>query len=345
MENMPATVEQPRSSAPAKMETAFSSIAGFESAMRMAKALSSSTMVPKSYQGGEHGLANCIVALELAQRVGASPFAVFQNMHVIQGRPSWSSSFIIAALNSCGRFAPLKFDMEGQGDGYGCTAWTTDKSTGDRLDGPKVTIGMAKAEGWMSKPGSKWKTMPELMLRYRAAAFFGRLYAPDVLMGMHSDDEVQDMGVQPQTVQSITASAPRAQASAPPAQDMNAMIMGESKEGVRDEEDAAPTLEPEATQEVKQEAAPVSTKPTSSTSPKPTQEAAPAPEQRQAEETAAEKAAKKRMSKAELDELRACAVDSITGAGQNVQEWEGRFNKFSRDWTEKQCAEVIDTLN
>jgi hypothetical protein len=52
---------------------------------------------------------------------------------------------------------------------------------------------MANAEGWVSKAGSKWKTMPELMMRYRAAAFFGRLYAPEITMGMHSVEEVVDI--------------------------------------------------------------------------------------------------------------------------------------------------------
>ena len=52
---------------------------------------------------------------------------------------------------------------------------------------------MAKAEGWVDKSGSKWKTMPELMMRYRAAAFFGRLYAPEITMGMHSVEEIVDI--------------------------------------------------------------------------------------------------------------------------------------------------------
>jgi len=52
---------------------------------------------------------------------------------------------------------------------------------------------MAAAEGWATKAGSKWKTMPELMLRYRAAAFFGRLYAPDILMGMQTAEEAVDV--------------------------------------------------------------------------------------------------------------------------------------------------------
>ena len=160
----------------------------------MAKALCSSNLVPKDYQG-PNGHANALIALEMAQRVGASPMAVMQNMHIIHGRPSWSSSFIIASLNSCGRFSPIRFEMTGEGDAAECRAWAID-NTGERLEGPPSSIAMAKAEGWATKNGSKWKTMPELMLRYRAAAFFGRLYAPDILMGMHSDDEVKDMPAQ-----------------------------------------------------------------------------------------------------------------------------------------------------
>ena len=179
--------------------TAFSNAASFESAQRMALALVSSNIVPEQYRGKDN-IGNAIVALEMAQRIGASPLAVMQNLNIIHGRPSWSSTFIIAALNSCGRFAPIRFEVTGEGDDRSCIAWTTDK-TGERLEGPPASIAMAKAEGWFAKNGSKWKTMPELMLRYRAAAFFGRLYAPDVLNGMHATEEVEDIG----TVRNVTA--------------------------------------------------------------------------------------------------------------------------------------------
>jgi hypothetical protein len=192
----------------------FSNTQSFEHAQRIAKMLSSSNLVPTDYRGN---MANTLVALEMANRVGASPLAVMQNMYVIEGRPSWSSSFIIAALNSCGRYEPLRFEVEDLGkkeitydvwegpkgqrqkrqakatiDDKACYAWTMDKS-GHRLEGPKITISMAVAEGWYTKPGSKWVTMPELMLRYRAAAFFGRLYAPELLMGMQTTEEVNDV--------------------------------------------------------------------------------------------------------------------------------------------------------
>lgn len=160
--------------------------AQFEHAQRIAKLLSSSDLVPNQYKGN---IANTMVALEMAHRMNASPLMVMQNLHIIHGRPSWGSSFIIASLNSCGRFGTLRFESTPTS----CKAVATDKQSNSKLEGPTVTMEMAKAEGWLDKPGSKWKTMPELMLKYRAAAFFGRLYAPEIMMGLYSADEVVDI--------------------------------------------------------------------------------------------------------------------------------------------------------
>ena len=170
----------------------FSTIASFEDGQRIAKGLCSSDLVPQAYKGN---IPNTMIALEMATRIGVSPFMVMQNLDIIQGKPSWRSSFIIAALNSCGRFKPLKFEFVGtdtNADSYGCRAYTDDFD-GNRITGPMVTWLMVKSEGWLSKSGSKWKTMPELMFQYRAASFFGRLYAPDILNGMQSVEEVKDV--------------------------------------------------------------------------------------------------------------------------------------------------------
>jgi hypothetical protein len=152
--------------------------------------LASSDLVPASYKGN---VQNTMIALEMANRVGVSPLAVMQNLHVIQGKPSWSSTFIISAINSSKRFTPLLFKMEGEGDTLSCYAYAKSLTTGEQVDGPKITMQMAKDEGWLGKSGSKWKTMPDLMIRYRAAAFFGRLYTPEILMGMQTAEEVQDV--------------------------------------------------------------------------------------------------------------------------------------------------------
>jgi hypothetical protein len=180
----------------------FSGIQAFEDAQRIAKALASSTLIPPQFQG-QQGFANCLVALEIAGRMGISPFLAMQHLHVIHGRPSWSSSFIIAMVNGCGRFSPLRFEISGTGDSLACYAVASDLASGQELKGPTITMAMAKKEGWATKSGSKWQTMPELMIRYRAAAFWGRLYASDMLLGMQSQEEVVD--VEPVTVTAAPA--------------------------------------------------------------------------------------------------------------------------------------------
>lgn len=167
----------------------FNSNSSWELAQRIGKAFAASSLVPQQYQGN---LANCIVALEMANRMGASPLMVMQNLYIVHGNPGWSSKFLVASFNQCGRFSSLRYEFTP--DRTGCRAWAVEKATGERIDGPQVTMAMAKDEGWSTKSGSKWKTMPELMLMYRAAAFLIRTYAPEISMGLRTDDELQDMG-------------------------------------------------------------------------------------------------------------------------------------------------------
>lgn len=171
--------------------SAFASARNFEAAQRMAKALASSSLMPQAYQGN---IPNVLIALEMASRIGASVFMVAQSLDIIHGRPSWSSKFLIATVNASGRFTPLRFRWQGEEgkDTWGCRAFAKDKSDNEPCLGPLVTIAMAKAEGWYAKNGSKWKTLPELMLMYRSAGFWTRVYAPELSFGMHTSEEVID---------------------------------------------------------------------------------------------------------------------------------------------------------
>jgi hypothetical protein len=165
----------------------------FEMAQRAAKLLSSSKLIPTNFQ---NNLPDCLIALEMANRIGTSPLAVMQNLYIVHGKPGWSSQFLISALNASGKFSSLRYEMSGKDDDYGCVAVATD-SYGNKLDSPRVTIGMAKKEGWFGKTGSKWQSMPELMLRYRAATLFVRLYAPELMSGFHCADEIIDVTPEP----------------------------------------------------------------------------------------------------------------------------------------------------
>lgn len=166
----------------------FNSQGSWELANRIGKAFAASSLVPQAYQ---NNVANCIVALEMANRMGASPLMVMQNLYLVHGNPGWSSKFLIACFNQCGRFSSLRYDWAP--DRTACRAWAVEKATGERIEGPQVSTTMAKEEGWSTKAGSKWKTMPELMLMYRAAAFLIRTYAPEISMGLQTDDEIIDI--------------------------------------------------------------------------------------------------------------------------------------------------------
>jgi hypothetical protein len=169
----------------------FFDLQGFELMQRISKAFSSSNLVPKQYQGN---LPNCMIALDMARRIGANPLMVMQNLYVVHGTPSWSSKFLIATVNTCGRYSTLRYEWFGTKgkDDYGCRAWAIEKATGERLDGIVVDWAMVKAEGWSSKNGSKWLTMADQMFIYRAAAFWQRAYAPELGMGLLSEEEVRD---------------------------------------------------------------------------------------------------------------------------------------------------------
>lgn len=158
-------------------------------AKAIAAELAKSDIIPKEFQGKP---ANCFIAVQLANRLKADPFMVIQNTHVIYGKPSIASSFIIACINGSGKLkGSLKFKLDETKTK--CYAYGIEAETGEQLIGPVVSMEMAQAEGWIAKNGSKWKTMPEIMLRYRAASFFGRLQCPEILSGIYSTEEVEDI--------------------------------------------------------------------------------------------------------------------------------------------------------
>lgn len=170
----------------------FSSGEKFEIAGRMAASLSKSTIVPKEFQNNAN---NALIAIELANRLGVSPLMVMQNLYVIYGRPSWSAQYMIAMINGSGKYDfELQYDEKTDKNGkpFSCQCWT--ERHGRKVTGPIVDMDMAKVEGWLNKSGSKWQTMPQMMLRYRAASFFGRMNCPELTMGIYTREEVIEIG-------------------------------------------------------------------------------------------------------------------------------------------------------
>ena len=166
--------------------------ASFEQTARVAKMLSSSKLVPASYQGNPQ---DCFIAVEMAARMNVSPIMIMQNLYVVKGKPSWAGQACMAMINACGKFKNVRHVYTGQKgtDNRGCYVVAERVSTGETVEGTEVSMAMAKAEGWTTNP--KWKNMTEQMLAYRAASFFARVYCPEALMGLQTVEEVQDVTV------------------------------------------------------------------------------------------------------------------------------------------------------
>lgn len=198
----------------------------FDALQKACKMFVNSELVPDIYRISGKGnteakaIANCMIAVEMAHRLQMSPLMVMQNLSPIQGKPSFSSKFLISLINSCGTFEPIEFKIESLGildkvtytdyewkvdkkvpvekifqgpiDNLKCTASTRRKDSEKILSSTPVTIEMAIKEGWYTKNGSKWRTMPELMLQYRAASFWNSIHSPDLSMGFRTTEEVTD---------------------------------------------------------------------------------------------------------------------------------------------------------
>lgn len=180
---------------------------------RAAQAMASSDIVPATYKGK---VGNCLIAANIAKRLQADPLMVMQNLYIVHGQPAWSSKFLIATINASGKYSSLRYEFEGEEgtESRKCRAYAYEKAdpTHERLYGDWVSIGMARQEGWLTKNGSKWMTMPELMLRYRAAAFWQRVYCPEISLGLMTEEEAKDSfaayeEVQPSQVQAMTNDA------------------------------------------------------------------------------------------------------------------------------------------
>lgn len=169
----------------------FANEANFNLGQRMAKVFASSNLVPQQYQGN---IGNVMIAMNMSQRMGADPLMVMQNLVIVKNQPTFEAKFAIACFNATGKYTPIRYTEIGKRgtDSWGMYAYAIDKSTGDVLKGPEITIALAKAEGWYNQ-NKKWQNVPQLMLRYRAASWFIRTTDPGVMMGFQTTDEVEDV--------------------------------------------------------------------------------------------------------------------------------------------------------
>lgn len=159
---------------------------------QVATILAKTAAIPDRYKNKP---GDCLILIDLSNRMGVSPIAVAQWSQIIKGNFTWAGQACKALIDGCGKYKESRYEMFGKPGTpeRGCVLTAIKRSTGEVIKGPEVTMKIAKDEGWIDKDGSKWKTMPELMLRYRAAAFFARTECPEALMGFYTSEEMNDI--------------------------------------------------------------------------------------------------------------------------------------------------------
>jgi len=149
----------------------------------IAQDLANSNLLPDAFRGS---VPNILIAMESANRFGIAPVEVMKNTHIIKGKLAFDSKMIIALVNRSGKLdGPIQYWLDE--NETECVAYAFIK--GQQYTGPKVTLAMAKANRW----GALWNTLPSMMLRYRAAVFFTRIFIPEVILGMDDFEEQQDI--------------------------------------------------------------------------------------------------------------------------------------------------------
>ena len=211
-EKLPAEV---RANMLSSEKSIFFNVALFEQAQRIATMFANSTLVPAHFR---ENVGNCMIGLNYAARLQADPFMVLQCLYVVHGRPGIEGKLVEAAVNQSAKYSePLQYEWLDPKDEpvaryevlnhkdfgeYGCQAFSIDAKSGKRVDGPKITWKLVKAEGWNEDKKnrttgatikSKWNTMPEMMFYYRAASWFANKNCPEVKLGMHTVEELDDV--------------------------------------------------------------------------------------------------------------------------------------------------------
>lgn len=167
----------------------YSSPDSFAHAQRVASSFAASNMVPEHLR--KNGISDVLAALGLARAMNAHPILVMQSIFFIGGRAGWATKFMIARANQSKVFSKrIKWRTSGEGVDMKVTAFATLAETGEEV-AEEVTMKMAMAEGWTKN--AKYQSIPERMLKWRSASALINLNCPEVMFGLPTVEDVEDM--------------------------------------------------------------------------------------------------------------------------------------------------------
>ncbi|WPY01484.1 hypothetical protein Trichorick_01397 (plasmid) [Candidatus Trichorickettsia mobilis] len=159
-----------------------------EKSYRIADLMSKSDIIPVHFRGKA---ANIFIVLNSAYRMNIDPMLMMQNTFVIGGKLGMNAAFAISLANRSGLFSHgIRYRIEGKGVDLAVTAYTNLAGSDEEIS-YTITMKEAIADGWTKN--TKYQSLPELMLRYRAATLLIRTHAPEVMNGMQGVEELEDI--------------------------------------------------------------------------------------------------------------------------------------------------------
>jgi hypothetical protein len=131
-------------------------------------------------------------AIDMARVLGEEPITFMQHVFFISGKAGMTAAYMNSRMRRRHVIkGTVRYVKTGEGASLAIRAVVKDAETDEMIEGPEVSMAMAKAEGWTKN--AKYQSMPEVMLRARAITFLVRSHYPDVLMGFLTTEELEDM--------------------------------------------------------------------------------------------------------------------------------------------------------
>jgi hypothetical protein len=153
---------------------------------KICEVLADSTLVPKDYIGKP---GNVFAAIQLGGELGLSPMQALQNIAVINGRGAvWGDGQLALCMAH-----PDYVDTIETLDEATMTATCVAKRKGRSDKTATFSLEEAKLAKLLDKSGTPWQTYPKRMLKARARGFALRDQWTDVLKGVLSREEAQDI--------------------------------------------------------------------------------------------------------------------------------------------------------
>lgn len=198
--------------------------AKFEHSYRIAEAMARASLIPKHLKGPtkEDTAANCFLVVNQALRWNLDPFAVAPETYEVHGKLGYQGKLVAAVINTrAGLAERLSYTFSGTKGKDDFTVTVSGRFEGrDKSDTVTLSVGQAKTANEM------WTKDPEQKLIYSGAVRWARRHAPEVILGVTTDDDLEAMRDEARIIAAKPVKTPKFEGLAPLREQLGALTPG-----------------------------------------------------------------------------------------------------------------------